>query len=54
MGCRGQFSPQAEFSGWNTEDYDLVVDEDLMNFVMTEQIPGTKESRYFDFLDIIL
>ena len=45
MGCRGQFGPQAEFSGWNTEDYDPVVDEDLINFVMSKQIPGTKEKQ---------
>ena len=45
MGCRGQFGPQAEFSDWNTEDNDSVVDEDLITFVMSEQIPGTTEKQ---------
>ena len=45
MGCRGQFSPQAEFSGCNTEDYGLVVGEDQVNFVMTEKVSGTKEKQ---------
>ena len=42
MGCRGQFGPQAEFSGWNTEDNDPVIDEDL---ILSEKIPGTKEKQ---------
>lgn len=27
------------------KDYDLVVDEDQINFVMAEQIPGTKDKQ---------
>ena len=37
-----QFSTLIIFFFCQAKDYDLVVDEDQINFVMAEQIPGTK------------
>ena len=37
-------------TAFQSKDYDLVVDEDQINFEMAEQIPGTKEKQVFCLL----
>lgn len=42
--CKTDFACNCFILNQN-KDYDLVVDEDQINFVMAEQIPGTKEKQ---------